>query len=58
MRKDSAVPGFVASHTPEWLDYFGRQGHDPTPLAAGVEGAIYNLGGRLVAKVWRDRPVP
>jgi aminoglycoside phosphotransferase (APT) family kinase protein len=58
MRKDFAVPDFVASHTPEWLGYFGRQGHDPTPLAAGVEGAIYDLGGRLVAKVWRDRPVP
>jgi aminoglycoside phosphotransferase (APT) family kinase protein len=48
----------VVSHTPEWLDYFGRQGHAPTALAAGAEGAIYELGSGLVAKVWRDRPVP
>jgi len=51
------MPDFVVSHTPEWFDYFGRQGHAPTALAAGVEGAIYDLGGGLVAKVWRDRPV-
>jgi aminoglycoside phosphotransferase (APT) family kinase protein len=31
------------------------QGHDVKPLAAGVEGAIYDLGGDLIAKVWRDR---
>jgi hypothetical protein len=52
------MPDFVVSHTPGWLDYFGRQGHVPTALAAGVEGAIYDLGDGLVAKVWRDRPVP
>ncbi len=52
------MPDFVVSHTAEWLDYFGLQGHTPTALAAGVEGAIYDLGGGLVAKVWRDRPMP
>jgi aminoglycoside phosphotransferase (APT) family kinase protein len=46
---------FVLPHTEEWLDHFRRQGHDPVPLAAGVEGAIYDLGGGLVAKVWRER---
>lgn len=51
------MPEFVLDHTQEWLDYFGRQGHDPVPLAAGVEGAIYDLGRGLVAKVWRERRV-
>ena len=51
------MPEFVLEHTQEWLDYFGRQGHVPVPLAAGVEGAIYDLGGGLVAKVWRERRV-
>lgn len=50
------MPEFVLAHTREWLDHFRAQGHDPAPLAAGVEGAIYDLGGGLVAKVWRDRP--
>jgi aminoglycoside phosphotransferase (APT) family kinase protein len=58
MRGSCAMADFVVSHTSEWLDYFGRQGHAPTALAAGAEGAIYDLGGGLVAKVWRDRPVP
>lgn len=46
---------WVLAHTPEWLGYFTSRGHDPQPLAAGVEGAIYDLGNDLVAKVWRDR---
>jgi aminoglycoside phosphotransferase (APT) family kinase protein len=49
------VPEFVVAHTQQWLDHFARAGHDPSPLAAGVEGAIYDLGRGLVAKVWRDR---
>jgi aminoglycoside phosphotransferase (APT) family kinase protein len=46
---------FVLNHTQQWLDHFRRQGHDPVPLAAGVEGAIYDLSDGLVAKVWRER---
>ena len=49
------MPGFVLAHTQRWMRHFAGEGHDPSPLAAGVEGAIYDLGGGLVAKVWRDR---
>jgi aminoglycoside phosphotransferase (APT) family kinase protein len=49
------VPEFVLTHTQQWIKHFASQGHDPRPLAAGVEGAIYDLGDGLVAKVWRDR---
>jgi aminoglycoside phosphotransferase (APT) family kinase protein len=49
------MPEFVVDHTQEWLDHFTRQGHDPKPLAAGVEGAIYDLRNGLIAKVWRER---
>lgn len=49
------MPDFVLAHTQRWLDHFAAQGHQPQPLAAGVEGAIYDLGGGLVAKVWRER---
>jgi aminoglycoside phosphotransferase (APT) family kinase protein len=49
------VPEFVLAHTQRWMEHFARQGHDPRPLAAGVEGAIYDLGNGLVAKVWRER---
>jgi aminoglycoside phosphotransferase (APT) family kinase protein len=49
------MPEWVLNHTQEWLDHFRRQGHHPAPLAAGVEGAIYDLGNGLVAKVWRER---
>jgi aminoglycoside phosphotransferase (APT) family kinase protein len=52
------MPEFVLNHTQQWLDHFRRQGHDPAPLAAGVEGAIYDLGDGLVAKVWRERRTP
>ncbi|HEY2506267.1 MAG TPA: aminoglycoside phosphotransferase family protein [Streptosporangiaceae bacterium] len=51
------MPEFVLDHTQAWLDHFRRQGHDPRPLAAGVEGAIYELGDGLVAKVWRARRI-
>ncbi len=49
------MPEFVLDHTQQWLDHFRSQGHDAKPLAAGVEGAIYDLGDGLIAKVWRDR---
>ena len=49
------MPEFVLAHTQQWMRHFAGQGHDPRPLAAGAEGAIYDLGGGLVAKVWRDR---
>ena len=49
------MPDFVLSHTQRWIEYFASEGHDPRPLAAGVEGAIYDLGNGLVAKVWRER---
>jgi hypothetical protein len=49
------MPDFVLGHTQQWLDHFSRLGFEPMPLAAGVEGAIYDLGGGLVAKVWRER---
>ena len=47
----------MLGHTREWLDYFSGEGHDPAPLAAGAEGAIYDLGNGLVANVWRMRRV-
>jgi aminoglycoside phosphotransferase (APT) family kinase protein len=37
------------------MDHFASAGHNPRPLAAGVEGAIYDLGADLIAKVWRER---
>jgi aminoglycoside phosphotransferase (APT) family kinase protein len=49
------VPEWVLAHTQRWIEHFTSEGHDPRPLAAGVEGAIYDLGDDLVAKVWRDR---
>ena len=48
------MPEFVLAHTKRWMEHFASEGHDPRPLAAGVEGAIYDLGNDLVAKVWRD----
>jgi hypothetical protein len=48
--------GFLQVHTPEWVQRFVRMGYpDAEPLAAGVEGAIYRLGGGMVAKVWGGR---
>lgn len=49
------MPEFVLNHTQQWLDHFASKGHAPKPLAAGVEGAIYDLGDDLIAKVWRER---
>jgi aminoglycoside phosphotransferase (APT) family kinase protein len=47
---------FRQAHSPEWLDHFARLGYpDARPLAAGVEGAVYRLGGGTVAKVWGRR---
>lgn len=46
---------FIADHKQDWMDFFARQGHAPTPLASGAEGAVYDLGAELVAKVWLDR---
>jgi Phosphotransferase enzyme family len=46
-------------HTSEWLEHFARSGYPHvTPLAAGMEGAVYRLGDQTVAKVWRRRGVP
>lgn len=53
------MSGFLQVHTPEWLEYFTRNGYpDVKPLAAGVEGAIYRLGDGTVAKVWGRRREP
>jgi aminoglycoside phosphotransferase (APT) family kinase protein len=49
------MPEFMLDHTQQWIDRFTSRGHDAKPLAAGVEGAIYDLGGGLIAKVWRER---
>jgi hypothetical protein len=51
------MPEFVQSHSQHWIDHFAGQGHDVRPLAAGVEGAIYDLCDGRIAKVWRDRRV-
>src|SRR5215469_13163746 len=53
--RDFTVPDFVVSPTQRWTEHFASKGHNPQPLAAGVEGAIYDLGGGLIAKVWRER---
>jgi aminoglycoside phosphotransferase (APT) family kinase protein len=45
----------MLTHTQEWLDHFAQQGYRAIPLSAGVEGAIYDLGSDLIAKVWRVR---
>ncbi|GAA1941199.1 phosphotransferase family protein [Kitasatospora viridis] len=43
-------------HDEKWLAEFARLGHPGAePLAAGMEGAVYRLGGGLVAKVWAHR---
>jgi hypothetical protein len=50
-----ALPDFVLAHTQGWLDHFAQQGYRASALAAGAEGAIYDLGSDLIAKVWRVR---
>jgi aminoglycoside phosphotransferase (APT) family kinase protein len=50
------MPEFRAEHSRDWLERFARRGYrDVTPLAAGTEGAIYDLGDGTVAKVWKQR---
>ena len=51
------MPDFVQAHSQRWVDHFAGQGHDVRQLAAGVEGAVYDLGDGRVAKVWRARQV-
>jgi hypothetical protein len=47
---------FTKQHSDEWTRHFIDQGYSETsPLAAGVEGAIYRLGNGLLAKVWGAR---
>ncbi|WP_369188971.1 phosphotransferase family protein [Streptomyces sp. R08] len=44
------------AHTARWIRYFVERGYgDARPLGVGVEGAVYRLGGRVVAKVWSGR---
>ncbi len=53
------MPESWPEHTGEWLERFTRRGYrDVTPLAAGTEGAIYDLGDGTVAKVWGQRRAP
>jgi hypothetical protein len=50
------MPEFGQVHTQKWLESFRRRGYaGVTPLAAGVEGAIYDLGDGTIAKVWGER---
>ncbi|MBO0867733.1 MAG: aminoglycoside phosphotransferase family protein [Micromonosporaceae bacterium] len=49
----------IQDHTGRWLSHFTRAGYpDAQPLAAGVEGAVYRLGGGMIGKVWERRRVP
>lgn len=52
----SAVP---QTHTQQWLRYFTDAGFPSVePLAAGMEGAIYQLGDGTIAKVWGAKRLP
>lgn len=43
-------------HNEEWLAYFAAEGYRAAkPLSAGMEGAVYQLDGEIVAKVWGER---
>jgi Phosphotransferase enzyme family len=56
--EEPAAPEFAQAHTQGWTDYFRAAGHPAAaPLAAGVEGALYDLGDGTVAKVWGQRTV-
>ncbi|MGI9005286.1 MAG: hypothetical protein ACR2FU_03650 [Streptosporangiaceae bacterium] len=44
------MPEFVLAHARRWIEHLMSEGHDPRPLAAGTEGAIYDLGNGLVAR--------
>lgn len=47
----------VRAHQDEWIRYLRQQGYGSVePLATGMEGAVYRLGGGLVAKIWEGRP--
>ena len=50
------MPDFVQAHSPRWLQHFRDSGYpEVVPLAAGVEGAVYDLGdGTLRAFVRID----
>jgi aminoglycoside phosphotransferase (APT) family kinase protein len=46
----------VRSHDDKWIDHFRAEGYaEAAPLSSGMEGAVYRLGGGLVAKVWGDK---
>ncbi|WP_344639631.1 phosphotransferase family protein [Kitasatospora cystarginea] len=48
----------MQSHDRNWVEYFAGVGHQVvTPLAAGMEGAVYRLGGGLIGKVWGRRGI-
>jgi aminoglycoside phosphotransferase (APT) family kinase protein len=52
------VPDFTQVHSRGWLEFFAGSGYPGVrPLAAGVEGAIYDLADGTVAKVWGQRQV-
>ena len=51
------MPEFTQGHSRQWTEYFAGRGHSARPLAAGVEGAVYDLGDGRIAKVWRRRGV-
>jgi aminoglycoside phosphotransferase (APT) family kinase protein len=47
---------FQQVHSAHWVAHFVAAGHPAArPLAAGVEGAVYDLGDGTVAKVWGRR---
>ena len=47
---------FEQVHSAGWVAHFVQVGYpDARPLAAGVEGAVYDLGDGTVAKVWAHR---
>lgn len=43
----------VHAHSDTWLRRFAKRGYPAAqPLAAGMEGAVYDVGDELIAKVW------
>jgi aminoglycoside phosphotransferase (APT) family kinase protein len=46
----------MQKHDNNWLDYFKTTGYpNATPLAVGMEGAVYSLGNDKIAKVWASQ---
>jgi Phosphotransferase enzyme family len=46
----------MQTHDNNWLDYFTTIGYPHAkPLAVGMEGAVYSLGGNKIAKVWASQ---